>query len=442
MISHSSSSLYWEPRREAISRDELEQLQARRLQQTLATASRSSFYGARLGDLGLVPTDGADLSKLSAIPFTVKENMRANYPYGLLCVPAQQVRRLHCSSGTTGNPTVIFHNRHDLDSWANLVARSLYAAGARDTDVFQNICGYGLFTGGLGFQYGAECLGALTIPSASGNSRRQIKLMQDFGTTVIHTIPSYLTRLFEVFREIGVDPVSDTALRILVIGAEPHTEEARQRIEAMFQVKAFNSYGLSEMNGPGVAFECEHQTGLHLWEDAFLAEIVDPETLEPVPEGDVGELVLTTLDREAMPIIRYRTRDLTRFIPGECPCGRVHRRIDRIVGRSDDMFIIKGCNVFPMQVERVLMRIAEVGHDYLIVLETDEGVDTMTVQVEVHPEWFTGDFAPLEKLRRQIIHDLRDEVLVTPRVHLVEPGALPKAQGKAVRVRDARMKNG
>jgi len=432
------ADICWEPDIERMPARDLRKLQVERLKQSVTQASKSPFYRERLAQLGITAEGITDLNALKTIPFTTKEDLRGHFPYGLLCVPQQAVKRMHCSSGTTGNPTVVFHTQHDLDSWANLVARSLYATGVRDTDVFQNICGYGLFTGGLGFQYGAERLGALVIPAAAGNSKRQIKLIQDFSTTVIHTIPSYLTRLHAVFEEMGIDPRNDTHLRLLIIGAEPHSEETRQRIQDLFGVKAFNSYGLSEMNGPGVAFECHLQTGLHIWEDAYIVEIVDPETLEPVQDGQVGELVLTTLDREAMPILRYRTRDLTSFLPGQCACGRTHRRLDRITGRSDDMFIIKGCNVFPIQVEKVLMRIPQVGHDYLILLQTLDGVDVMSIQVEVHKEWFTGDLATLEKLRRQITAEVRDEVLLTPRVELVEPGALPKSEGKAVRVKDLR----
>jgi len=430
--------MYWEPSVETMPRAELEALQCRRLRATLAQCLKSPFYRATLGARGLTPESVASLADLTRLPFTTKEDLRSHFPYGLVTVLRRELVRLHCSSGTTGNPTVVFHNAHDLASWANLVARCLYAVGARDTDVFQNICGYGLFTGGLGFQYGAERLGALTIPAGAGNTRRQIKLMQDFGTTVVHAIPSYMARLHEVFVELGLDPQRDTRLRLLVIGAEPHSEETRQRIQAAFGVKAFNSYGLSEMNGPGVAFECEHQTGLHLWEDAFLAEIVDPETLAPLPEGERGELVLTSLDRQAMPILRYRTRDLTRFLPGTCPCGRTHRRIDRITGRSDDMFIIKGCNIFPIQIEKVLMRIPEVGQDYLVTLHTVEGTDEMTVEVELHPDCFRDDFGALEQLRRRIAAEVRDEILVTPLVKLAEPGKLPRTEGKAVRVRDER----
>jgi phenylacetate-CoA ligase len=421
-----------------MSRPDLESLQCRRLRVTLAQCLKSPFYATALAGRGRAGAAVPGLAELQRLPFTTKEDLRGHFPYGFVCVPPRDLVRLHCSSGTTGNPTVVFHNAHDLGSWANLVARSLYAVGARDTDVFQNICGYGLFTGGLGFQYGAERLGALTIPAGAGNSHRQIKLMQDFGTTVVHAIPSYLGRLHEVFVELGLEPRRDSRLRLLVIGAEPHSEETRRRIEALFGVKAFNSYGLSEMNGPGVAFECEYQTGLHVWEDCFIPEIVNPDTLEPVPVGERGELVLTTLDRQAMPILRYRTRDLTRFIPGECPCGRTHRRIDRITGRSDDMFIIKGCNVFPIQVERVLMRIPEVGQDYLIVLHSATGADEMTIEVELRAECFSGDFGALEQLRRRIAAQIRDEVMVTPQVKLVEPGKLPRSEGKAVRVRDER----
>ncbi len=430
--------MYWEPEIETLPRERLEEMQMERLRETLHRAARSPFYAQRFRENDIDPDSFRSVEDVRRLPFTTKEDLREHYPYGLLCVPVEQTVRLHCSSGTTGNPIVIFHNEHDLDSWANLVARSLFCAGARPHDVFQNICGYGLFTGGLGFQYGGEKLGALVIPAAAGNSRRQIKLMQDFGTTVVHTIPSYLVRLREVFRQLDLDPRKDTRLRLLMIGAEPHTEESRRRIQELFGVKAFNSYGLSEMNGPGVAFECDHQNGLHLWEDAYILEIIAPDTLEPVPDGEFGELVLTTLDRQAMPILRYRTRDLTRILPGECACGRTHRRLDRITGRSDDMFIIKGCNVFPMQIEQVLLRIPQVGNDYAIVLETVEGVDQMLIEVEVHPEWFTGNLEDLEKLSRRIAAEVRDEVLVTPKVKLVEPGALPKPEGKAVRVRDLR----
>ena len=432
--------MYWQPDLETLSRPALESLQLQRLKETVACAANAPFYREQFAAHGLTPDSFTGIEDVQKIPFTTKDDLRRCFPIGLLAVPLAQTVRLHCSSGTTGASIVVFHNQHDLDSWANLIARSLYAVGVRREDVFQNICGYGLFTGGLGFQYGAEKLGALTIPAAAGNSRRQVKLIQDFGTTAIHTIPSYLPRLYDTFAGLGLNPQKDTRLRVIVIGAEPHTEEHRQRMQQLFGVKIYNCYGLSEMNGPGVAFECEQQNGLHLWEDCYIAEIIDPDTLQPLPDGEKGELVLTTLDRQAMPVLRYRTRDLTRFIPGPCPCGRTHRRIDRITGRSDDMFIIKGCNVFPMQVERVLMRLPEVGHDYVITLQTINEVDEMVIEVEVNKDCFSGNIETLARLSKRIAAEIRDEVLVTPLVKLVEPNGLPQAEGKAVRVRDLRAK--
>lgn len=431
--------MYWEKDIETLSREELHELQLKKLGDTIQSASRSPYYSKLFADKRITEDSIRDIKDIHKIPFTTKEDLREHFPYGFLSVSKRDVIRLHSSSGTTGNPTAIFHTKHDLNSWANLVARSLYSTGARDSDVFQNICGYGLFTGGLGFQYGGEALGALTIPAGAGNSKRQIKLMQDYGTTVIHAIPSYLIYLHDVFNDMGLNPKTDLQLRILVIGAEPHTESHRKRIENLFGVKAFNSYGLSEMNGPGVAFECTEQNGLHIWEDAFLVEIIDPETLESLPEGETGELVLTTLDRQAMPLLRYRTRDLTRIIPGECKCGRTHRRIERLKGRSDDMFIIKGCNVFPMQIEKVLMDMPEVANNYLITLQTVDDIDEMVVEVEVQKEWFGDDeFASLEKVRNKITQAIKNEVLAKPIVKLVQPGKIEKGEGKAIRVIDNR----
>lgn len=432
--------MYWEKEIELLDRKNLEKLQVERLMTTLQVAANAPYYG-RIQEIHRFIKSGIkSIDQIRELPFTTKEDLRNDFPWGFMAIDKREVVRLHCSSGTTGNPTVVYHNRHDLGSWANLMARSLFAAGVRDTDVFQNMAGYGLFTAGLGFQYGVELLGCLSIPSGAGNSLRQIKLMRDYGTTVGHAIPSYLGRLYDVFKEEGLDPRKDTKLHSLMIGAEPHTEEHRLRIEEMFGVKAYNSFGLSEMNGPGVAFECTEQNGLHVWEDAYVVEIIDPKTLKPVADGEIGELVMTTLDRQAMPVIRYRTRDLTRFLPGECKCGRTHRRLDRIAGRSDDMFIMKGCNVFPMQIEGVLMKLPEVGDDYRIMLETIDDQDEMIVEVEVKKEWFKGDLAFLDRLQKHITHLIRDEVLVRPLIRLVEPGAIPKSEGKAVRVYDRRKK--
>jgi phenylacetate-CoA ligase len=344
---------------------------------------------------------------------------------------------MHASSGTTGSPTCVFYTKNDVQTWADLMARCMHGVGIRPEDVFQNMSGYGLFTGGLGIHYGAERLGCCTIPAGAGNSKRQIKLLKDFHVSVIHIIPSYALHLATVFETMGMAPRS-LDLRIAIIGAEPHSEAVRQRIEEIYGIKAYNSYGLSEMNGPGVAFECQEQNGMHIWEDAYVAEILDPKTLEPVPDGEVGELVLTTLTREGMPLIRYRTRDLTRFLPGECPCRRQHRRLDRILGRADDMIIIKGVNVYPLQIERVLMGIPEVGQNYLIVLEREGFLDQMRIKVEVKDEFFVEDMRVLKGLQQSIARKLRDEILITPHVDLVEHNSLPRSEGKAKRVDDRR----
>jgi phenylacetate-CoA ligase len=311
-------------------------------------------------------------------------------------------------------------------------------AGMRRSDVFQNMMTYGLFTGGLGFHYGAEKIGALVIPAGAGNSKRQIQLMRDFETTAVHIIPSYALHLATVFAEAGVDPRRDTKLRIAFIGAEPHSEKMRRKIEEFYGFKAFNSYGLSEMNGPGMAFECPEQNGLHIWEDSYLVEIIDPVTGNPLPEGEEGELVATTLRREGMPILRYRTKDLTRILPGPCPCGRTHRRIERIKGRTDDMMILKGVNIFPIQIEKKLMEIPGVGTNFVIILDRADYSDQMTVKVEVQKEFFGGNLRQLETLRRRIVEELKSDILITPKVDLVEPESLPRGEGKATRVIDNR----
>ena len=429
--------MYLHKEMETMTRPEIEKLQLERLKKTVNHCMNSPFYKKRFEEINLKPEDIQTLDDLRKIPFTTKQDLRDTYPFGIASVPLEKATRLHSSSGTTGNPTVILHTQKDLDEWANAVARCLHMVGLRPTDVFQNSSGYGMFTGGLGFQYGAERLGMLTVPAAAGNTKRQIKFMTDFGTTAVHAIPSYAARIYEVMEEMGVDPRRDTKLKTLIIGAEPHSEEQRRRIEQMLGVKAYNSFGMSEMCGPGVAFECTEQNGLHIWEDYYIVEIVDPETLEPVPEGEVGELVLTTINREAMPLLRYRTRDLTRILPGECPCGRHHARLDRMKGRSDDMIILKGVNIFPIQIETILLQFKELSTDYLITLETIDTNDEMTIEVELN-EMFTDDYARLQSLTREITRQLKDEILVTPRIKLMPKGALPKSEGKAVRVKDLR----
>ena len=427
---------YWQPEIETMPREELKKLQTEKLRRTIETALNSPFYGQRLGRLGITPDSIKTVDDIRKIPFTTKQDLRDNYPFGLVAGDMKDAVRIHSSSGTTGHPTVVVYSRHDIDSWANMIARNMYMVGCRDTDVFQNSSGYGMFTGGLGFQYGAEKLGATTVPAAAGNSKRQIMFIRDFGTTCLHAIPSYAVRLAEVFREEGLDP-RETKLHTLFIGAEPHTDEQRRRIERMLGVKAYNSFGMTEMNGPGVAFECKRQDGMHLWEDNYIVEIVDPDTLEPVPDGEYGEMVLTTLDRTMMPILRYRTRDLTRIIPEQCPCGRTHRRIDRIKGRTDDMFIIKGVNVFPMQVEKILAQFPGLGSNYLITLDTVDDNDIMTVEVELD-SMPTDVYPELLKMTKNILRALKDEILLTPKVKLVGKGSIPTSDGKAVRVNDKR----
>ncbi len=427
---------YWQPEIETMPREELKKLQTEKLRRTIETALNSPFYGQRLGRLGITPDSIKTVGDIRKIPFTTKQDLRDNYPFGLVAGDMKDAVRIHSSSGTTGHPTVVVYSRHDIDSWANMIARNMYMVGCRDTDVFQNSSGYGMFTGGLGFQYGAEKLGATTVPAAAGNSKRQIMFIRDFGTTCLHAIPSYAVRLAEVFREEGLDP-RETKLHTLFIGAEPHTDEQRRRIERMLGVKAYNSFGMTEMNGPGVAFECKRQDGMHLWEDNYIVEIVDPDTLEPVPDGEYGEMVLTTLDRTMMPILRYRTRDLTRIIPEQCPCGRTHRRIDRIKGRTDDMFIIKGVNVFPMQVEKILAQFPGLGSNYLITLDTVDDNDIMTVEVELD-SMPTDVYPELQKMTKNIQRALKDEILLTPKVKLVGKGSIPTSDGKAVRVNDKR----
>ena len=428
---------YWEEGIETMKRSELENLQLERLKKTINIAAQSPFYGKIFKEKNISADSIQSLEDLQRIPFTTKEDLRNNYPFGLASIPLEKVVRLHSSSGTTGNPTVVLHSQKDLDEWANQVARCMYMVGLRNTDVFQNTSGYGMFTGGLGFQYGAERLGALTVPAAAGNSRRQVKFIMDFKTTALHAIPSYATRLAEVFEELGIDPRKDTKLTTLCIGAEPHSEEQRKRIERMLGVKAYNCFGMSEMNGPGVAFECKEQNGLHIWEDYVIVEILDPETLLPVKDGEIGELVLTTINREAMPLLRYRTRDLTCFLTEECPCGRTHRKIARLKGRSDDMIIVKGVNIFPIQIEKILMDFKELGMNYLITIETIGNNDEMLIEVELG-DLHIDDYAELQALTKRITSMLKDEILITPRVKLVGKGSLPQSEGKAVRVKDYR----
>jgi phenylacetate-CoA ligase len=431
--------VYWQAEIETLTTDKLQQLQLERLRVTVARAARSPFYGERLRQAGVVPENLRSLSDIRKIPFTSKDDLRA-HSREMLTVPLSEIIRAHASSGTTGQATVIYYTRTDIQLWADLVARSMYMTGMRLDDVFQNMMGYGLFTGGLGFHYGSECLGALTIPVGAGNSQRQVQLMQQFGTTAVHIIPSYALFLLNTFASLGVDP-RDLPLRLAYIGAEPYSAGTRQRVEEAYGVKAYNCYGLSELNGPGVAFECPEQNGSHVWEDSFLLEVLDPETLEPVPPGVVGELVFTNLTRQGMPLLRYRSRDLASYDDHPCPCGRSSRRISRIQGRTDDMIILKGVNIFPIQIDRVLMAMPEVASNYLVEL-TQEGInDTMVIKVEIKQDYFQEELTFLKNLQKRITNALKSELLVTPKVELVEHNSLPQTEGKAVRVIDHRQKS-
>lgn len=429
------SNKYWNEEIETMPRKQLEQFQVERLKKTVEIAMGSNFYAPILKERNITPESIKSVEDIRRFPFTTKNDLRENYPFGLASVPLNKVVRLHSSSGTTGNPTVILHSQRDIEQWADAMARSMYTIGLRSSDIIQNTSGYGMFTGGLGIQYASERLGALTVPAGAGNSKRHVKFIMDFGTTALHCIPSYATRLAAAFQEEDINP-ADTTVHTLIIGAEPHSDAQRKRIEEIWGAKAYNNFGMSEMCGPGVAIECQEQNGLHIWEDNYIVEIVDPVTLEPVADGEVGELVLTTLNREAMPLFRYRTRDLTRFLPGDCPCGRTHRRLARFQGRSDDMIIVKGVNIFPIQIEKILMQFPELASDYLITIETVGDNDEMTIEVELAQS--TDDFALLQNLTKEIARRLKDEILLTPRVKLVGKGVIPQTDGKAVRVKDLR----
>jgi phenylacetate-CoA ligase len=427
--------MFWQKDIETISRSALEELQLKRLKQTVGLAYKNiPFYKEQFSKLNLKPNDITSLKDVPKLPFTTREDLRENYPFGMLAVPKEQVVRLHTSSGTTGKPKAIFFSKKDVDRAAELIARCLIMTGVKKDDVLQNMMTYGLFTGALVMHYGAEKVGVLVIPAGPGNTKRQIALMQDFKTTTLHLTPSYALYLAGVMNNEGLDP-KDFSLRRAYMGSEPYSEETRKKIEKFFKIDVYNSYGLSEMNGPGVAFECTEKNGMHLWEDNFIMEIINPETGERMPEGEEGELVLTTLYREAMPILRYRTRDIAMIIPGKCKCGRTHRRISRIIGRTDDMIIVRGVNIFPQQIERVLMGIKAVAQNYQIVLES---YDLMTIRVEISKELFDGKVEHLVNLQSEITEKLRAEILVKPKVELLEPGTLPVSEGKTTRVIDKR----
>jgi phenylacetate-CoA ligase len=396
------------------------------------------FYKKRFGEAGISPADVRTLDDLRRLPFTLKQDMRDNYPYGLFAVPLDQIVRIHASSGTTGKPTVVGYTKRDIDNWAELMARSFAAAGTTRGDVIHNAYGYGLFTGGLGAHYGAERLGASVIPMSGGNTQKQMMIMQDFGSSVITCTPSYSLYLAEALKESGVD-LHKLKLRVGILGAEPWSEEIRAEIERNLGIKAIDIYGLSEIMGPGVAIECiEAQHGLHIWEDHFIPEIIDPDTEEVLPDGEHGELVITTITKEGIPLIRYRTRDITRIISEPCICGRTHRRLERMSGRSDDMLIIRGVNVFPSQIESVLFSIDGIEPHYQLIVDREGTLDTLEVQVEVNEKTFSDEIRKLQELSQKISRAIKDLLGITCKVRLVEPKTIARSEGKAQRVIDRR----
>jgi phenylacetate-CoA ligase len=428
--------MFWQKEIETMEVSKLRKFQLDCINKQIALAKKSEHYKDKLSKIGELKS----LEEVTKLPFTTKQDLRDSFPYGCLVTDLKNVVRMHSSSGTTGNPTVVFHTKEDLANWANISARSMYCAGARDTDIFQNTMGYGLFSGGLGFHYGGERLGMMTIPVGPGNSKRQLWFMKTFKTTVVHILPSYALRLSNTVKELGIDVKKDLYLKIFFIGAEPHSEAMRRKIEELYGVKAYNSYGLSEISGPGIAFECPYQAGLHIWEDYVYPEIVDPKTFEPLPDGQEGELVLTTLQRQAMPLMRYRTKDLTKIISEPCKCGRTHRRIARITARTDDMMIINGVNIFPIQIEKTIMGIPEAGKNYVIELFDHNCMDKLRVKIEINNDTFKGTLKDLEKLQDRLVSELKQELDVTPVVQFVEAGSLPVTEGKAKRVIDLRAK--
>jgi phenylacetate-CoA ligase len=417
---------------------QLRRLQLQRLKDIVERAYKNvALYRERFEELGVTPDDIESVEDIARLPFTQKTDLRDAYPFGLFAVPMEEVVRLHASSGTTGKPIVVAYTREDIDVWSSVMMRSFAACGVHKGDIVQNAYGYGLFTGGLGAHYGAEMLGATVIPISGGNTDRQIMIMKDFGATAICCTPSYFLHLIERAGELGVE-IRDLPLRAGIFGAEPWTEHMRLRIQAESGIKAYDIYGLSEIIGPGVGIECDCQAGLHIFEDHFIAEIVDLKTDQPLPDGEEGELVLTTLSKKAMPMIRYRTHDVTSINPEPCDCGRTMRRIKRIGCRSDDMFIIRGVNVFPSQVETALLAAEGTLPHYQIVLTREKGLDQMEVQVEVTSRVFSDKVGTLEALHRNLSHSLENTLGCRASVRLVEPHTIVRSEGKAKRVIDKR----
>jgi phenylacetate-CoA ligase len=423
---------------ETIKLDEIKALQNERIVRMVRYSyDNVPFYKKRFKEAGISPDEVKSSADLHKVPFTVKNDLRDHYPYGILAVPREDIVRFHSSSGTTGIPTVVGYTRRDLETWSRLMARTISCPGAKQGDIMQNIYGYGLFTGGLGFHYGAELLGVTVIPTSTGNTKRQLKIMKDMKTTVMACTPSYALYIAEAAVDEGYAPKEDFNLKYGLFGAEAWSEEARKKIQGSLGLGAYDCYGLSELYGPGVAMECQYQNGLHIWSDEFLAETIDPETHEVLEPGKKGELVFTMLTREAMPLLRYRTKDLATISYEECECGRYHPRILRVSGRTDDMLIVGGVNVFPSQIEDVLFKIAGLGDQYQIFVDR-KILDRMTIKVELSPDAAGDNDLDRNTLLKKITEELVAVITIKPKIELLEPKTIPRSVGKAVRVVDLR----
>ncbi len=427
--------MYWQQQLETMSRAEIEQIQLARLQDLVRRVISVPYYNQKFNQQGITPEDIRSLADLRLLPFTTKQDLRDNYPFGMFAVPQSDIIRVHASSGTTGKPTVVGYTAGDIATWSDLVARALTYTGLSRKDVVQVAYGYGLFTGGLGLHYGVERLGATVVPVSGGNTKRQLMLLKDFGATALACTPSYATYLAEALLEQGQ---VDTKLRVGIFGAEPWSNNMRRDIEHKLGIKAYDIYGLSEIMGPGVSCECEAQTGLHIAEDHFIAEIINPETGESLPYGERGELVITTLTKQGIPVIRYRTRDITVLNPATCSCGRTHVRMERVTGRTDDMLIIRGVNVFPSQLESVLLEVGQTEPHYLLVVDRKGPLDTLEVWVEVSEALFADQVKGLEGLERRIQREIENTLGIAVKVKLVEPKTIARSEGKAKRVVDRR----
>ena len=428
---------YWQPKYELMQRRELEELQLRRLKSVAEKVCNSvPFYHRKFQEAGVTPEDIKSLADISRLPTTRKQDLRDNYPFGLFAVPREEVVRVHASSGTTGKPTVVGYTAKDIETWSDLMARDFVMVGVEKKDIFQNAVNYGFFTGGLGVHYGIERMGAMAVPSGVGNTERQLEIMMDFGVTVLHCTPSYALYLAETAKARGV--VDKLNLRIGCFGAEPWSDESRRELEEALNIKAYDSYGLSEMMGPGVAFECQEQDGLHIWEDHFLIEILDKNE-QPCAPGEPGELVITSLTKEAMPLIRYHTGDVTFVMEESCPCGRTSRVLHRFLGRADDMLIVRGINVFPSQIEDVLVSIPEIGSYFQVIVDRKKhGLDEISIQVELKDEAFTGELSDLARIQKKTEEKLKSVLNVRSKIELVEKGSIPRTAGKSKKVVDRR----